>query len=133
MALNTELQVLRWILAQGQSQVDAANTAPQNVDRIWADEDYNPTVGVADIAAPDELRWPFITRVAPFRTRSFFVRPFPTAWYEGERTLILIAIPGESKTYTLDEIIPVSKTRWRITLTEIIPAAGREYAYPIGG
>lgn len=129
MALRDELWVLRWDLLNNELDIDATARNPNFTDAIRADEQHD-VLGVSDISTPDRVSFLSIIPVEPVRSRAWSVRPIPREWYTGPDRLILIHDPVHSVTYTLDEIQPLSRKRWRLSCTEIVGSAGRTFPAP---
>lgn len=124
MAINTALIALRWDLntapIRRQERITDIVTGrePDNEDTFYGRELFDFASVIANLSTPDTTRGPIVVREPPTRTRSFVVRPWPTAWYDGPHTLILVYIPSEAKLYDLTEIQPIHPREWRIDLSE---------------
>ena len=124
MALRERLQLLSWTGTEFNDDIHAIS--PSRVIEIRADRDYGGGA-IARISEPDIRESFYVTRVAPVEARSYLVRPFDRALFEGEDAVLWVAVLSERSVWQLDEIVPVSRKFWRIYMTSLPRYAGRIY------
>ena len=129
MALRDRLRVLAW--TANEFMDDSEAEYPSRVLDIRGEQEFGGG-SISGIAEPDRLVFRGFdntlggtVRSAPVESRSYVVRPFDRAVFEGKEAVLVVAIPAEGSAWHVDEIVPLSRRFWRIYLTSMPEYAGR--------
>ena len=129
MALRDIILLLRYDIRNDETDVDASARQPDYITSVRAQEQYD-VLGITDVSDPDRVTIFSIIGVAPVRTRTWSMRPIPENFFSGPDRLLLIHDPVNVTTYTVDDISPSSRKRWRVSCTEIADSAGIAFPFP---